>query len=457
MPGSSRTTATLVYVDDDEWDVYAQMRRCLYADFIDACAGAFDAACGAGSPDPVPLGVATPRIKPAALIDELAAVAGRVADVWRAACAEARRFRAEVSTGQLDAAAATVERHRQLTQRSQFRMFGLMTAGYETVLGFAAGRFAAADAAARRAHALGGDDAAFYNDVYGLQMLTIRRAEGRVEETLPLLRTFAHRRGEPVWRAGLSALCADAGLIDEARRELEAVVGDDLGDLDVLTRDSMWPATLAYLAEGALAVGDLRLAEAIARELAAFRGQNLVPGAAAMLVCLGPADRLLGGLAALAGRPDEAEAHFQVAYHLARSSDSPVWRVLVEHDWAQFLESQHESQRAFELGSAAARDAEALGMMTIARRAVPGATAIGASGSTRLRAAGRVDGLSAREVDVLQLVASGCSNREIGKRLYISANTAANHVRSILQKTGCANRAQAVAFAARRHLLEEMD
>jgi DNA-binding CsgD family transcriptional regulator len=62
-------------------------------------------------------------------------------------------------------------------------------------------------------------------------------------------------------------------------------------------------------------------------------------------------------------------------------------------------------------------------------------------------------GLSPRELDVLRLVADGCSNREIGERLTISANTAANHVRSILQKTACATRAEAAAFAARHDLL----
>lgn len=63
--------------------------------------------------------------------------------------------------------------------------------------------------------------------------------------------------------------------------------------------------------------------------------------------------------------------------------------------------------------------------------------------------------LSAREVTVVRLVAAGCSNREIGRRLHISANTAANHVRSILTKSGAANRAGAVRFAAEHRLLDE--
>ena len=62
------------------------------------------------------------------------------------------------------------------------------------------------------------------------------------------------------------------------------------------------------------------------------------------------------------------------------------------------------------------------------------------------------DGLSAREVEVLRLVAEGLSNREIGERLFISQNTVANHVRAILQKTGCANRTEAAAYAVRSGL-----
>ena len=55
---------------------------------------------------------------------------------------------------------------------------------------------------------------------------------------------------------------------------------------------------------------------------------------------------------------------------------------------------------------------------------------------------------------MLRLVADGRSNREVGEVLFISQNTVANHVRAILQKTGCANRAEAAVYAARHQLLE---
>jgi DNA-binding NarL/FixJ family response regulator len=64
------------------------------------------------------------------------------------------------------------------------------------------------------------------------------------------------------------------------------------------------------------------------------------------------------------------------------------------------------------------------------------------------------DGLSSREVEILGLVARGLSNREIGAALSISEHTAANHIRSILRKTGCANRTQAASYAHRHGLVE---
>jgi DNA-binding NarL/FixJ family response regulator len=63
-------------------------------------------------------------------------------------------------------------------------------------------------------------------------------------------------------------------------------------------------------------------------------------------------------------------------------------------------------------------------------------------------------GLTARETQVLRLLAEGMLNREIADRLVITENTAANHVRSILAKTGSGNRTQAAMFAATHRLLD---
>ena len=63
-----------------------------------------------------------------------------------------------------------------------------------------------------------------------------------------------------------------------------------------------------------------------------------------------------------------------------------------------------------------------------------------------------VDDLTAREAEVLRLIAIGRSNADIAIALSISLNTVATHVRNILAKTGCANRTEAAAYAMRHGL-----
>jgi DNA-binding NarL/FixJ family response regulator len=62
--------------------------------------------------------------------------------------------------------------------------------------------------------------------------------------------------------------------------------------------------------------------------------------------------------------------------------------------------------------------------------------------------------LSEREVEVLQYVASGKSNREIAETLTISEKTVKAHLRSIFRKLEVSDRAQAVAYAMRKGLVE---
>ncbi len=58
-------------------------------------------------------------------------------------------------------------------------------------------------------------------------------------------------------------------------------------------------------------------------------------------------------------------------------------------------------------------------------------------------------GLTAREQEVLRLVAAGRSNREIGEELFISGKTASVHVSNILSKLGASGRTEAAAIAHR--------
>jgi DNA-binding CsgD family transcriptional regulator len=61
--------------------------------------------------------------------------------------------------------------------------------------------------------------------------------------------------------------------------------------------------------------------------------------------------------------------------------------------------------------------------------------------------------LSPRELEVLALLAEGASNKEIARRLGISAHTAKFHVGSLLDKLDAVGRTDAVTHAARRGVL----
>jgi DNA-binding NarL/FixJ family response regulator len=62
--------------------------------------------------------------------------------------------------------------------------------------------------------------------------------------------------------------------------------------------------------------------------------------------------------------------------------------------------------------------------------------------------------LTERERDVLQHVAGGNRNREIGERLLISEETVKVHIKHIMEKLGASDRTEAVAIAVRRGIIQ---
>lgn len=64
-----------------------------------------------------------------------------------------------------------------------------------------------------------------------------------------------------------------------------------------------------------------------------------------------------------------------------------------------------------------------------------------------LRWPGREIGLTERESELLSLLSTGMTNRELGSHLYVSENTIKTHLRSLYSKLGVRNRAQAASLA----------
>ena len=64
------------------------------------------------------------------------------------------------------------------------------------------------------------------------------------------------------------------------------------------------------------------------------------------------------------------------------------------------------------------------------------------------------DGLTAREVEILKLLATGLANKQIARRLHISEKTVRNHVSHMYEKLQIFDRSQAVLYAVRKGLVE---
>jgi DNA-binding NarL/FixJ family response regulator len=79
---------------------------------------------------------------------------------------------------------------------------------------------------------------------------------------------------------------------------------------------------------------------------------------------------------------------------------------------------------------------------------------VGTDTTARARPSGRLpSGLTAREAEVLRLIAAGRSNKEIAAELYLSVKTVSRHLSNIFAKIGVSSRAAATAFAFEHQLV----
>jgi DNA-binding CsgD family transcriptional regulator len=63
--------------------------------------------------------------------------------------------------------------------------------------------------------------------------------------------------------------------------------------------------------------------------------------------------------------------------------------------------------------------------------------------------------LSQRELEVLKLIAEGCTNKEINNKLFISPHTTRNHIANIFMKLNCHTRTMAVIEGRKKDLIKK--
>ena len=314
-----------------------------------------------------------------------------------------------------------------------------VTEHYGAAIALCDGDLERAEELAERSHEwsrlLTGRDA---SGVYGIQMFNIRREQGRLAELAPVVRILAgdENRAGP-WAPGLAALLAELGMEAEARRTLARVAAEGLDRF----RETLWLASLTYLTDACAELQDEETAALVYPFLEPFATTNVMIGH--LVSCFGAADRYLGMLAATLGEYERAEEHFERALELNRRMGARTWLAHTAYRYARLQLARRRP--AGPLLAEAAALAERIGMPTLLAR-------VRASGGP-FTVVSLPDGLSPREVQILGLVAYGLSNRDIGERLAISEHTAANHIRSILRKTGCANRTEADSYAHRHGLV----
>jgi two-component system, NarL family, nitrate/nitrite response regulator NarL len=165
-----------------------------------------------------------------------------------------------------------------------------------------------------------------------------------------------------------------------------------------------------------------------------------------------PAEGTAEALAALGAEAVLWDAGAAAAAALAAVAAAIPTVALVGDD-AQAAEALAAGARGVARRDAGA-DRLAAALVAVARGLVA-LDAVLAPGLVRARPqhAADAEGLTAREAEVLALLAEGLSNRSIAARLGVAERTAKFHVESILAKLGAETRSEAIVLAARRGLV----
>jgi DNA-binding CsgD family transcriptional regulator len=261
------------------------------------------------------------------------------------------------------------------------------------------------------------------------RLAELRRRQGRGEEAMALIKRAEHQPAAILCRAALAlerGAAADAA--DGAAQYLRMMGGAKI---------ERAPG-LELLVEAQTAAGRLEEAAQAAGELSA------IAHAAGTDPLLGATRHAEGCVHMASDRFDDARQAFEDAVGLLGGAGLP------------FESARARIALAGALRSLGRKDAAMLEF----DRATEELAALGAAGEERrsqtLRAGRRAVGpaeLSAREREVLGLVAQGKTNAEIASALVLSEHTVHRHIANVLAKLGCSRRAEAVAVALEEGVL----
>jgi DNA-binding CsgD family transcriptional regulator len=274
-----------------------------------------------------------------------------------------------------------------------------------------------------------------------------RRARPLLLESASLARHLELAAMELLSAWGLALVDQAAGAAASAAERCRSILGrwQRTEDRHYVISPLRWATTL--LAEAGDGPGARACAAALA-QIATDTGQDEAMSALS---------HSLGELALLDGKPEQAADHFERALGLLRGVSAPFERTESQRRAAAALALLGRRREAVEQLVAAHRAARRLGAQVLARQAVDALAALGERPERRLgrgaaaRHAHR--GLTRREVEVVRLVATGLTNREIARELFLSPRTVEMHVQSILAKLDCRSRADAARRASELGLL----
>lgn len=291
---------------------------------------------------------------------------------------------------------------------------------------------------------------------FGLQMFALRLLQGRGAELGPTLTDLAKRQPHiPAYPAGLALIYAEAGQADAARALFERLAS---AGFERIPRDLSWLITVTNLAQVCAVLGDRERAVVLYDMLRPHEGQWVISATAA--ACYGSTGRSLGLLASVLGRPDDADAHFTRALALHEGMGAAPWVAQTAYDHAVSLldrpagkRTAESRERARELLGRAGEIARGTGMAGLAALVDARAESASPAPSEPVHRAALPAGLTAREADVLRLIAAGRTNKEIADALVVSLATVERHITNLYGKIDARGRADATTFALRHGLV----